>query len=143
MLTSHEYYKVLLFGGSATDAEVLANFQNRFSEKVINLAGRFPLEEELAIISNLDVMLAMDSSNGHLAANYGVTVITLWGVTHPHAGFAPFGQLPGHSLCADRNKYPLIPTSVYGNKYPPGYEKAIRTIAPELIVKTVLKAIGN
>ena len=38
---------------------------------------------------------------------------------------------------ADRTKYPLIPTSVYGKKYPKGYEKAIETISVEMILEKV------
>ena len=58
----------------------------------------------------------MDSGNGHLAAMYGIPVITVWGVTHPYAGFAPFLQPEENSITADREQFPLIPTSVYGNK---------------------------
>ena len=79
-------------------------------------------------------MLSMDSGNGHLAAIYGVPVITIWGVTHPFAGFAPFLQDQDHSLLADREKYPLIPTSVYGNKYPDDYESAAGSISVESIL---------
>jgi len=86
-------------------------------------------------------MVSMDSGNGHLAALFEVPVITLWGATHPYTGFAPIGQPQSNSLLADRNKYPLIPTSVYGNKYPIGYEHAIRTISPETIVKKILELI--
>ena len=32
----------------------------------------------------------MDSANGHIAANYNVAVVSLWGLTHPFAGYAPF-----------------------------------------------------
>ena len=56
------------------------------------MAGKYKFKEELALISNLDLMVSMDSSNGHLAAIYGVPIVTLWGVTHPFLGFAPFGQ---------------------------------------------------
>ena len=37
-------------------------------------------------------MVSMDSSNGHIAAIYGVPIVTLWGVTHPFLGFAPFAN---------------------------------------------------
>ena len=63
-------------------------------------------------------MVAMDSGNAHLAAMYGVPTITLWGVTHPFAGFYPYGQDSSNALLADRTIFPLIPTSVFGNKYP-------------------------
>ena len=36
-----------------------------------------------------------------------------------------------NALVSDREKYPLLPTSVYGNKKVLGYEEAMRTILPE------------
>lgn len=129
-------YKILLFGGGQKEVEVLNGFQEKYTN-VINLAGQLDLSEELNVISNLDVMIAMDSGNGHLAAMLGVKVMTIWNVTHPYAGFAPFGQSKTQQILPDRNKYPLIPTSIYGNKYPEGYEVAARTIPPENIVKQI------
>jgi ADP-heptose:LPS heptosyltransferase len=82
-------------------------------------------------------MISMDSGNGHLAAMYGVPVITMWGVTHPAAGFVPFGQSVENQIVSNREEFPLIPTSVYGNKFPPGYDKVMKTISPEQIVKRV------
>ncbi|MGK0386743.1 MAG: hypothetical protein ACI849_001361, partial [Patiriisocius sp.] len=46
-----------------------------------------------------------------------------------------------NQLIANRTQYPLIPTSVYGNSYPPGYEKAIATIPPSLVVEKVLSVL--
>lgn len=83
-------------------------------------------------------MLSMDSGNAHLAAMYGVPTVTLWGVTHPYAGFAPFNQ-EAHCLLSDRKLYPAIPTSVYGNEVPEGYQEVMRTIIPEEVVAKIQK----
>ncbi|MEO0528703.1 MAG: glycosyltransferase family 9 protein, partial [Bacteroidota bacterium] len=99
--------------------------------------GKLTFQEELALISNLDLMLSMDSGNAHLAAMYGIPVVTLWGVTHPYAGFYPIKQARDNALLANRDKYPLIPTSVYGNKMPSGYEKAMETISPEAVFQKI------
>ncbi|MFL2638051.1 MAG: glycosyltransferase family 9 protein, partial [Flavobacteriaceae bacterium] len=107
------------------------------NKKVFSLAEEFSLSDQLDFISNLDLMISMDSANGHLAAMYGVKVLTIWGVTHPYAGFAPFNQSSKYSILVDKNTYPKIPTSIYGNKYPKGYEKAINSISAEEIVKKV------
>jgi hypothetical protein len=40
-------------------------------------------------------------------------------------------------LVPDRNQFPKLPTSVYGNKKVEGYGNAMRTIAPESIVQSV------
>lgn len=135
-LNNTKKYKILLFGGGKQEIERLESLAEKFSE-VVSIAGKITFEEELALISNLDLMISMDSGNGHLAAIYGIPVLTLWGVTHPFAGFAPFNQSEQHQLLSDREKYPLIPTSIYGNKIPPGYEKVMETITPEMVFKRV------
>lgn len=139
-LNEDSLYKIFLFGGGKKEIETLNEWETQF-ENVTSLAGRFTLETELNLISNLDVMLAMDSSNGHLAALFNIPVITLWGVTHPYAGFTPFNQPNEHQLIADRETYPRIPTSVYGNKFPKGYENAMKSISVETVLKKIEKLI--
>jgi len=130
-------YRIFLFGGGKKEIAALKSWEPYY-KNVINVAGILNFEEELILISNLDLILAMDSGNGHLAAMYGIPVITLWGVTHPYAGFMPFNQPKENQLVSNRDKYPLIPTSIYGNKYPEGYEKSMETIPVELVVKKVI-----
>ena len=84
----------------------------------------------------------MDSGNAHISAMYGIPTITLWGVTHPYAGFYPFGQNETNALLADREMYPLIPTSVYGNKFPEGYDQVMETISPEMVLKKIAQTIS-
>lgn len=127
-------YRILLFGGGESETSKLESIASQF-DYVINLAGRLSFEEELNLISNLDLMIAMDSGNAHLAAMYGVKTITIWGVTHPYAGFSPFGQSINNAILADRETFPKIPTSIYGNKYPEGYENAIASVDPDQIIK--------
>ena len=129
-------YKVILFGGGKHEVEVLNEFE-KINENIVNTAGKLTMEEELDIISNLDVMLSMDSGNAHMAAMLGVKVVTIWGITHPFAGFAPFNQPEDYCLLSDRDQFPLIPTSVYGNKYPEHYKEASRSISPEKVIKKI------
>ena len=126
-------YQIVLFGGGEQESRILNGFESEFDE-VINLAGQVTLHEELDLISNLDVMVSMDSGNAHIAAMLGVKVITLWGVTHPYAGFAPFNQPEDYALVADRKMFPKIPTSIYGNTYPEGYENASASISVDHII---------
>ena len=82
-------------------------------------------------------MLSMDSGNAHLAAMLGVKVITLWGATHPYAGFKPFNQPNDFCLTSDRAQYPLLPTSIYGNKKVEGYSDVMRTILPIQVIEKI------
>jgi ADP-heptose:LPS heptosyltransferase len=133
-------YKIVLFGGGKREITLLNEVEYTY-KNVINTAGKLTLDEELDVISNLDAMLSMDSGNAHLAAMLGVKVITIWGVTHPFAGFAPFNQPEDYALLADKNIFPKIPTSIYGNSYPKGYEHAAGSISPKTIIdkmKTII-----
>ena len=129
-----ETYKIILFGGGDMERQLLKTLDKKY-DSCISLVGVLTLDEELDVIGNLDVMLAMDSGNAHMAAMMGVAVVTLWGVTHPYAGFSPFNQPKHYNILADREKFPLIPTSVYGNKAPESYLDAMRSIPPNSVVE--------
>lgn len=140
-LDETDKYRIFLFGGGKKEIEQLQKLENPFANAT-SVAGKITFEEELALISNLDLMLSMDSGNGHLAAMYGVPVVTLWGVTHPYAGFVPFNQPDTNQLLADHKKYPLIPTSIYGNKFPKGYEDAMKTISVEMVILKIKEVLS-
>ena len=135
-LNNTNKYKIILFGGGEQEVELLNAWENKFNN-VFSAAGKLSFSAELGLISNVKLMLAMDSGNAHLAAMFGVPTITLWGITHPYAGFGPFNQPDNNSLLSNRVKYPLIPTSIYGNKYPDGYDKVMETIAPEAVLNRI------
>jgi ADP-heptose:LPS heptosyltransferase len=139
-LAQNQNNKILLFGGGNAEIEILEALAKPF-ENVINVAGKIKFQQELQLISNLKVMLSMDSGNAHIAAMLGVKVITLWGATHPYAGFLPFNQSLDNALTSDRNQYPNLPTSVYGNKIVEGYQEAMRSIAPNDVVQKIQLSI--
>ncbi|MDX1470851.1 MAG: glycosyltransferase family 9 protein [Flavobacteriaceae bacterium] len=140
--TLSENHKVVLFGGGREETKKLKEIANRFNN-TISVAGEFSFAQELDIISNLDLMVSMDSGNAHLAAMKGIPVVSIWGVTHPYAGFYPFNQKEENALLADREQFPQIPTSVYGDKCPKDYEEAIRSISPSQIVEKVKKVLAS
>jgi ADP-heptose:LPS heptosyltransferase len=134
--------KVFLFGGGKNEVEQLKSMAS-VSSNCVNIAGTLTFQQELDLISNLDLMLSMDSGNGHMAAMFGVSVITMWGNTHPFAGFVPFRQPIENSLLPDMEKYPFLPTSVYGNKIVPGYTDCMKTIQPEVVVKKINQLLAQ
>ena len=140
-LALNETYTLLLFGGGKEEIKIF-NLLSKNKSNVIVVAGKIKLQQELQLISNLDIMLSMDSGNAHIAAMLGVNVITLWGATHPFAGFSPFNQPLENALVSDRNLFPKLPTSVYGNKKVEGYEEAMRTILPEKVVEKIRNALA-
>ncbi|WGD35750.1 glycosyltransferase family 9 protein [Olleya sp. YS] len=136
-----EDYTIFLFGGQTEkeqlDALTLSN------KNVINIAGQFDLKQELDIISNLDIMVSMDSGNAHIAAMLGLRVLTIWGVTHPYAGFGAFNQPESYHLVPNRKVYDKTPTSVYGNAYPEHYKDIAGSIKPNVIVDKIKAMLTN
>jgi len=105
-------YKLYFFGGGNNEINQLTQWEKKYTG-TINIAGELSLEEELTLISHLDLMITMDSANMHLASLFGVPVVSIWGATHPFAGFYGFGQQPENILQADLY---CRPCSVFGNK---------------------------
>ena len=133
-----QQHSVFLFGHGPKETDQI-NIWAKAYPHVVSQALELPFSDQLDLIANLDVMLSMDSANGHLAANYNVPVVTLWGMTHPFLGFSPFGQ--NNHLLVDRESFPKIPTSAYGKLIPKGYKDAMRTISPEEVIEMVLDKI--
>ncbi len=140
-LNKKKIYNILLFGGGKKEIQLLQNTAQKFGHATC-VAGELTIRQELDLISNLDVMLSMDSGNGHLAAMYGIPVVSIWGVTHPYAGFAPFGQPESNNILPDLVTYDKIPTSVYGNKIPEGYENVMHSILPETVLERIIEIVG-
>lgn len=141
-LTTQLDCTILCFGGGKKEKTAIEHWEEQYP-KCYNLIGKFSFTEELDVISNLDIMLSMDSGNGHLAAIFGVPTLTLWGITHPYAGFTPYDQPDENSLLAETTNFPKIPTSIYGNTCPPGYEVAINTIPEDDIISKIKAMLGQ
>ena len=135
-------HKIFLLGAGKKEEELLDIWTKAYTN-CYNASKELDFNEQLMTFSFLDLMISMDSLNGHLASNAGIPVITLWGQTHPYAGFAPFGQPEDNSICSDRTKYPGIPTSVYGKKIPKGYENVFRTISPKSVIEKALEILNK
>lgn len=105
--------KVLLMGGGAGEVARLTSLAIKYPAAIV-VAGRFKLAEEMAIISQLDVMISMDSANMHLASLFGVPVVSIWGATHPFAGFMGFGQREENIVQLE--SLSCRPCSIFGNK---------------------------
>lgn len=135
VLAQLSQHKVLLFGGGAAEVAQLSALAARYPNTVV-IAGRFTLEEELAIISHLQLMISMDSANMHLASLFGVPVVSVWGATHPFAGFMGVGQTLDRAVQIDDME--CRPCSVFGNK--PcfrGDHACMEWITPERVLEKV------
>lgn len=105
-------HDIFIFGGGTEEEQTAVTWQLRYPQ-VKSLIGQFSLREELDIISHLDLMLSMDSAGMHMASLMGVRVLSVWGGTHPFAGFLGYGQQPEDCIQVE---HPNRPSSIYGNK---------------------------
>ena len=131
---------VVLFGAPGDEQGRLDKLAKQ-KDNVYSIAGKVVLSEQMAIMSNLSLMVSMDSANGHIATLFGINVISIWGATHPCLGYAAFGQSEQNSITPSLEKYPRIPVSIYGAKCPNEYIDAINDIRVEEVIKRIKKVI--
>lgn len=132
LIERHPSCRIFLFGGGGKEAAVFDGWCARYS-RCVNASGQLDgLGLELILMSHLDLMVSMDSANMHLASLCGVPVVSVWGATHPYAGFMGWGQKEENAVQID---LPCRPCSIYGNK--PclrGDYSCLKNIPPEQIV---------
>ena len=95
------------------------------------------LYRELVLMSHLDVMVSMDNAYMHLASLTATRVVSVWGATHPFAGFTGWRQAVSDAVQA---ALPCRPCSISGSK--PclrGDYACLNSISPEEIVEKVLE----
>lgn len=137
-LSRQHKVRIFLFG-TPTEANVLDKWEKQFPNVISLARDHLGFAVELALISHLDVMLSMDSANMHLAALVAVPVVSVWGATHPYAGFLGYTARPDLEVQSD---LPCRPCSVFGKK--PcfrGDYACLRGIAPQTIVQKIQSAI--
>ena len=137
-LLSEKGLRVFLFGFGEKEKAVLEQWQDKY-QNVVSLVGKSGgLKNELTLIAELDCMLSMDSANMHLASLVGTRAVSVWGATHPAAGFFGFNQ---DETDAVQIPLPCRPCSIYGNKECRLNDKyqCLNKITAEMIVEKILK----
>lgn len=129
---------VFLFG-SVAESSVMEQWEYHYPNVRV-VAGRLSLYDELALMQQLSVMITMDSANMHLASFAGTPVVSVWGATHPYAGFYGWQQSPENAIGTD---LPCRPCAIFGNK--PcflGNYLCLRTIKPKQIIEAASRIMG-
>lgn len=138
--SQQENTQILLFGGGDKEKKQLEEWANKYPNTQ-STAGKFTLGEELVLLQHCHVVLSMDSSNMHLASLVGTTVVSIWGATHPYAGFYGYGQKESNAV---QIELPCRPCSIYGNKpcqfgdYP-----CLKNIAEESVIEKIERELQN
>ena len=135
LIERYPHCRMMLFGGGDKEKAVFNTWCRRF-QQVINASETLQgMTQELMLMSQLDLMISMDSANMHLASLVGTPVVSIWGATHPYAGFMGWQQQETHAV---QIPLPCRPCSIYGNK--PclrGDYACLNEIQPAMIVEKV------
>lgn len=103
---------LLIFGFGEEESAVIETWNQ--NQRILNMAAlKLGIKTELAILANCDKMLSMDSANMHFAGLVGLPTVSVWGTTHPYAGFQ--GRT-AHRADAVQLQMTCRPCSVYGNR---------------------------
>lgn len=140
-LLTNSAVRIFLFGGGPDETPVLTAWQERYPAVTSLADKKLGFAKELALMSCLKVMISMDSGNMHLASLAGVPVVSIWGATHPYAGFMGYGQKNENAVQVEME---CRPCSVFGDKKCRfGNYKCMEQITPERIFEQVSKIIAN
>lgn len=104
---------IILYGAPGEETIQNQAVVDSFNSQHIQTTQSKGLAEEVREITQLSLMVSMDSANQHIAAMVGTPVVSIWGATHPAAGFIPFQGKEADCLGIDIN---CRPCSIYGNK---------------------------
>lgn len=140
LIQAHPEARIILFGRGQQEDEFFAQCTAKWSNCITASSIAKDMNQELLLMSKLKVMVSMDSSNMHLASLVGIPVVSIWGATHPYAGFMGWGQSVDNSLQV--SSLDCRPCSIYGNK--PclrGDYACLCGIAPERVVEKIVEFV--
>ena len=112
IFSAKDNVKIWLFGGN-DELERLENFRTQVPGAFI-VSGKLSLAGELALMSKLNFMISMDSSNMHMAALTGIRVISIWGGTDPLSGFGAWKQPDSLAFRIPPEELTCRPCTIYG-----------------------------
>lgn len=139
-IASEKSVTVFLLGGGKSETALLEEWAHDIPGDIICVAGKgIGFAGELALLSRMDAVLTMDSANMHLASIAGAPVVSVWGATHPAAGFYGWRQREDMAV---QKPLPCRPCSVFGNREcHRGDFACMKGITPEEITEKVLNTI--
>lgn len=141
LVQHHPNARILLFGRGAREEELFPHWCHEVPQCINVGLYTETLRDELILMSHLDVMLSMDSANMHLASLTHTPVVSVWGATHPYAGFMGYGQSKNNIIQLDM---PCRPCSIFGNKPCRRNDYAcMRDIKPETIIEKINAILSN
>jgi ADP-heptose:LPS heptosyltransferase len=132
--------KYFIFGGGTKELEAIDGLVSEFPGSV-NAVKELDFNRELDLMKNLDVMISMDSANMHMASFAGVKTVTIWGATHPYAGFGPYHTNNALHVQISKEELDCRPCTVFGKgTCRRGDFACMHWLTPEKVYQEIRKA---
>lgn len=142
-IASKTEVRFFLFGGGTREIEFLDELSKQVPGACHRVAGNLALDEELVLISFLNLMVTVDSANMHLATLVDTPLVSIWGGTHPDVGFGPYVYGADSLLQIDREELKCRPCSVYGKEFCLRGDFACLTrITPSMVSEKIIQKLN-
>jgi len=135
LIQQHPQARIFLFGRGEKEDKFFTELCQAYPACTYVSHHVESMREELILMSHLEIMLSMDSANMHLASLTGIPVVSIWGATHPFAGFMGWNQTKANAIQTDLD---CRPCSIFGQKpCKRGDYACLNQIKPETIVEKI------
>ncbi len=144
LLLIHKHFSFVFFGFGNDENKILDNWAASHPERCIVSRDLGGFNNEITVMSQLDLMVTMDSANLHFAFLAGTKTLSIWGTTHSDLGFAPPLSDLQHRLEISTDELTCRPCSVYGNK--PCYRgdhACMQWITSETVAAKIMELASN
>lgn len=140
MIAKNVNVRFIIFGGGPKELAEIDRMTSDFPGSM-NAARDLNFNEELDLISQLDVMISMDSANMHMASLAGVKTVTIWGATHPYAGFSAYHANNSLDIQITKEELHCRPCTVFGQgTCHRGDFACMNWLTPEKVYQEIRKA---
>ena len=137
----HPKARIFFFGQGDNELATFRAWAKEHPQCLVVADHLETMHQELILMSHLDVMLSMDSANMHLASLTHTPVVSIWGATHPKAGFMGWGQSEENAIGLDLD---CRPCSIYGQKACRwGDYRCLTGITPDMIIERINRILTS
>ena len=127
--------KTIVLIGGKDDYNRADEIEKEVGEKVINLCGKYRINQSAYIMKNSKYLITHDTGFMHIAAAFQMKIFTVFGGTHPDLGFSPYLPNSENKIIQVEN-LSCRPCHRYGrSKCPEGHLNCMNLIDTDLFIE--------
>lgn len=127
--------KTIVLIGGEDDYNRAEEIENEVGGKVINLCGKYSVNQSAHIMKHAKFLITHDTGFMHIAAAFKMKIYSVFGGTHPELGFTPYLPNPENKII-QVEKLSCRPCHRYGkSKCPEGHFNCMNLIDTDLFIE--------